>query len=86
MAGVTVVFDLDGTLVDTAPDLVETLNVVFAREGLPSVPFELGRASVSWRRRQRWVVAVPLVRTLAVEWAADQIRVNPPKPRSSAFL
>src|SRR5215211_3588821 len=43
MAGVTVVFDLDGTLVDTAPDLVETLNVVFAREGLPSVPFERAR-------------------------------------------
>jgi phosphoglycolate phosphatase len=30
-----VVFDLDGTLVDTAPDLVDTLNVVFKREGLP---------------------------------------------------
>src|SRR5919198_1176412 len=43
MAGVTVVFDLDGTLVDTAPDLVETLNVVFAREGLPRVPFERAR-------------------------------------------
>src|ERR687886_2404551 len=43
MAGVTVVFDLDGTLVDTAPDLVETLNVVFAREGLPPVPFERAR-------------------------------------------
>jgi phosphoglycolate phosphatase len=43
MAGVTVVFDLDGTLVDTAPDLVETLNVVFAREGLPAVPFERAR-------------------------------------------
>jgi phosphoglycolate phosphatase len=43
MGGVTVVFDLDGTLVDTAPDLVETLNVVFAREGLPPVPFERAR-------------------------------------------
>jgi phosphoglycolate phosphatase len=37
MSGLTVVFDLDGTLVDTAPDLIETLNVVFAREGLPPV-------------------------------------------------
>ncbi len=35
-----VVFDLDGTLVDTAPDLIATLNVVFAREGLPSVLYE----------------------------------------------
>jgi phosphoglycolate phosphatase len=43
MAGVTVVFDLDGTLVDTAPDLIETLNVVLAREGLPGVPFERAR-------------------------------------------
>ena len=31
----TIIFDLDGTLVDTAPDLVETLNVVLGREGLP---------------------------------------------------
>jgi phosphoglycolate phosphatase len=39
----TIVFDLDGTLVDTAPDLVDTLNVVFAREGIPTVPYEIGR-------------------------------------------
>src|SRR5665213_1396716 len=31
MAARTIVFDLDGTLIDTAPDLVDTLNVVFAR-------------------------------------------------------
>src|SRR5258708_38240540 len=34
----TVVFDLDGTLVDTAPDLINALNFVLAREGLPPVP------------------------------------------------
>jgi len=37
------VFDLDGTLVDTAPDLIDTLNVVFAREGLPPMPHESAR-------------------------------------------
>src|SRR5690349_2030362 len=37
------VFDLDGTLIDTAPDLVDTLNVVFAREGLAPVPFATAR-------------------------------------------
>ena len=30
------VFDLDGTLADTAPDLIGTLNMLLAREGLPS--------------------------------------------------
>lgn len=39
----TIVFDLDGTLVDTAPDLIDTLNVILPREGLPPVPFETGR-------------------------------------------
>jgi len=39
----TVVFDLDGTLVDTAPDLISALNVVLAREGLPGVPLASAR-------------------------------------------
>ncbi len=43
MANPTIVFDLDGTLVDTAPDLIATLNVVFAREGLPPVPYATAR-------------------------------------------
>lgn len=43
MAASTLVFDLDGTLIDTAPDLVDTLNVVFAREGLPPVPYDTAR-------------------------------------------
>src|SRR5262249_28479114 len=40
MVAPTVVFDLDRTLVDSAPDLVATLNVIFAREGLPPVAYD----------------------------------------------
>jgi phosphoglycolate phosphatase len=43
MGGLTVVFDLDGTLVDSAPDLIGTLNTVFAGEGLPPVPYHVAR-------------------------------------------
>ena len=46
MPAPTIVFDLDGTLIDTAPDLVDTLNVVFAREGLPPVPYETARTLI----------------------------------------
>jgi phosphoglycolate phosphatase len=38
-----VVFDLDGTLVDTAPDLINALNFVLTREGLPPVPLHSAR-------------------------------------------
>ena len=36
-AGATVVFDLDGTLVESLPDLAATLNVILNRHGLPSL-------------------------------------------------
>ena len=39
----TLVFDLDGTLVDTAPDLITALNFVLDREGLPPVPMASAR-------------------------------------------
>ena len=39
--GVLIVFDLDGTLVDTAPDLMGTLNTVLGEEGLPPLPYEM---------------------------------------------
>jgi phosphoglycolate phosphatase len=38
-----VVFDLDGTLVDTAPDLIGTLNAVLAPEGIPAVTIDAAR-------------------------------------------
>jgi phosphoglycolate phosphatase len=38
-----IVFDLDGTLVDTAPDLINALNFILDREGLPPVPLHAAR-------------------------------------------
>jgi phosphoglycolate phosphatase len=40
------VFDLDGTLADTAGDLVATLNVVLARQGLAGMPMPKSRPMV----------------------------------------
>jgi phosphoglycolate phosphatase len=39
----TIVFDLDGTLVDTAPDLIDTLNFTLTQHGLSAVPFDTAR-------------------------------------------
>jgi phosphoglycolate phosphatase len=44
--GHTIVFDLDGTLVDTAPDLINALNHVLDGEGLPPVPLKAARTMI----------------------------------------
>lgn len=40
-------FDLDGTLADTAPDLVAVLNRLLAEAGRPPVPYSIARNVVS---------------------------------------
>lgn len=47
MTPITVVFDLDGTLVDTAPDLINATNHVLAGIELPAVPAEILRPFIS---------------------------------------
>jgi phosphoglycolate phosphatase len=42
-----VLFDLDGTLADTAPDLVAVLNVMLGEHGLPPMPYAVARNEVS---------------------------------------
>ena len=54
LAGATIAFDLDGTLVDTAPDLIGTLNVLLEQEGLP--PFPIARARPFIGRGARWMI------------------------------
>ena len=46
MPAPTIVFDLDGTLIDTAPDLVDTLNVILARHDVPPVAFGEARTMI----------------------------------------
>ncbi|CAG0943164.1 N-acetyl-D-muramate 6-phosphate phosphatase [Gammaproteobacteria bacterium] len=43
----TVLFDLDGTLLDTAPDMVSALNDLLREESARPMPFEVARCHVS---------------------------------------
>ena len=43
----TVLFDLDGTLADTAPDLANALNALRSEHALPPLPFSKLRPLVS---------------------------------------
>ncbi|MEZ5776287.1 MAG: HAD family hydrolase [Hyphomicrobiaceae bacterium] len=56
----TVVFDLDGTLVDTAPDLAHATNHALSRIGIPAVALETVRASVSHGARAMLVKALDI--------------------------
>ena len=47
MSAVGVLFDLDGTLVDTAPDLVAVLNELLHERGRVRMPFAVARNEVS---------------------------------------
>jgi phosphoglycolate phosphatase len=46
MPPLTIVFDLDGTLIDTAPDLVGNLNVILARHDVPAIPYDEARGMI----------------------------------------
>jgi len=52
-----VIFDLDGTLLDTAPDVTAALQQTFAEEGLPTLSDERARA----------LIGPPLVASLLAE-------------------
>lgn len=54
LAGATLAFDLDGTLVDTAPDLIGTLNVILQEEGHGALPLAEARPFIG--RGARWLL------------------------------
>lgn len=42
----TIVFDLDGTLVDSAPDLLDALTVTLVHEGVEPIPYDHARGLI----------------------------------------
>ena len=54
LAGAAIAFDLDGTLVDTAHDLIGTLNWLLAEEGHPPLPLAEARPFIG--RGARWMI------------------------------
>lgn len=51
MQGLTIAFDLDGTLVETAPDLIRATNHVLDHVGLPAVQAASLRGTISFGAR-----------------------------------
>ncbi|MEQ1710221.1 MAG: HAD family hydrolase [Hyphomicrobium sp.] len=68
MHGLTIIFDLDGTLVDTAPDLVGATNHVLDRLGSPPLPADVLRTWISYGAR-RMIVEAFAVRGLVISEA-----------------
>lgn len=54
LAGAVIAFDLDGTLVDTAPDLIGALNVLLAQEGLQPLPLAEARDYIG--KGAKWLI------------------------------
>ena len=45
-------FDLDGTIIDTAPDLIRVLNAVIETHDIPETDFESARRDVGYGSRK----------------------------------
>ena len=73
MAALTVVFDLDGTLVDTAPDLIEALNVVFTGDGLPPLDYAAARDMIGGGARKMIEAGLALEGRIASDGVVDRL-------------
>ncbi|WP_025140489.1 phosphoglycolate phosphatase [Achromobacter sp. DH1f] len=67
----TIAFDLDGTLVESAPDLVGAINAVLQAAGYPAVTYPQAKAHVS--RGAKWMI----------QWALTQAGEPEPEARSA---
>lgn len=73
MRDVTVVFDLDGTLVDTAPDLIRATNHVLECVGFAEVGAELLRPWISYGARRMIVEGLAFSGQQASEGELDNL-------------
>jgi len=52
ITGLSLCLDLDGTIVDTAPDLIRVLNTVIAEEGLSETDYSAARRAIGFGSRR----------------------------------
>lgn len=71
--GATLVFDLDGTLVDTAPDLVGTLNHILGEAGIPAAPQKRIRPFISYGARRMLVEGLALAEKKLSDGQLDEL-------------
>jgi phosphoglycolate phosphatase len=72
--GATIAFDLDGTLVESAPDLIKAVNAILTAEGLKPLDYEQGRPFIS--RGARWLL----------QWGLELAGAQEPAARTAALF
>lgn len=74
LAGWTIAFDLDGTLVETAPDLIGALNVILVEEGMAPAPMSAVRQLVGHGLRGMLIRAFAMADLTITEERITQLR------------
>jgi phosphoglycolate phosphatase len=74
LKGATIAFDLDGTLVDSAPDLIAAVNAILIAEDLKPMALEEARPFIS--RGARWLL----------QWGIASSGVPDPAVRAAALF
>ncbi len=74
LTGWTIAFDLDGTLVETAPDLVGALNVVLVEQGMTPAPMTAVRQLVGHGVRGLLTRAYAMAGLTITETRIDELR------------
>lgn len=76
LSGLSICFDLDGTLVDTAPDLVRVTSEVIARRGHGPVNYRKARNAVGYGSRRMITDALADVDDAATETDIDKMQAE----------
>ena len=72
--GATIAFDLDGTLVESAPDLIGAVNAILIAEGFEPLAYDQGRPFIS--RGARWLL----------QWGLAAAGAQDPTARAAALF
>ena len=76
LSGLSICFDLDGTLIDTAPDLVRVTNEVIAKRGHGPVNYKQARKAVGYGSRRMITDALSGANDKASQAEIDMMQVD----------